>query len=409
VTPPDHTRWLAVTDDVADGVIYAGLVLLLGLTCATRWLFAGIGSQPRVRRLVTAGAAAAVVGSVANLLLEGPRAANTGWGGVVRLVGFGSTIGSRYWWEVGLRIVLLVALAVTARLPRDRRTDAVWVAGAVLTIGAIVSTGHADAGSDVPLALVATGAHVASMCLWLGGLVCLFAVVLPTVRRTGWPAGDGLPMLRRWSAVAYGCVAVLIVSGEYQAARQITPLAALWSTRYGIVLLVKVGLVALMLASALLAQRQIRGATTTDGGVRRIVGRSVRAEAILAAAVIAATAILVNQPPAAASYGPAVHLSAPVGTDRLLVDVARTRPGPQDITVRVVDASGAPVKATSLDASLSSAGIAALTVTMRPDTTGSTWRSHLAVAPQAGYWTLTLDVGLDAASAYATSVTYYVW
>ena len=43
--------------------------------------------------------------------------------------------------------------------------------------------------------------------------------------------------LRRWSATAYGCVAVLVVSGEYQASRQLTPVQSLWSTSYGQLLL----------------------------------------------------------------------------------------------------------------------------------------------------------------------------
>ena len=41
-----------------------------------------------------------------------------------------------------------------------------------------------------------------------------------------------------------------MVTGEYQAYRQVSPVQALWSTRYGIILLIKVALVAAMLAAA---------------------------------------------------------------------------------------------------------------------------------------------------------------
>ena len=61
--------------------------------------------------------------------------------------------------------------------------------------------------------------------LWLGGLVVLGLAVLPALRR-GTIADAGL---RRWSITAYSCVICLVVTGEYQASRQISPVQALWS------------------------------------------------------------------------------------------------------------------------------------------------------------------------------------
>ena len=66
----------------------------------------------------------------------------------------------------------------------------------------------------------------------------------------------------------------LVVTGEYQASRQISPVQALWSTRYGVFLLVKVALVAVMLAAALLAERHVMGAAV-PGRLVRAVRRSV--------------------------------------------------------------------------------------------------------------------------------------
>ena len=161
--------------------------------------------------------------------------------------------------------------------------------------------------------------------MWLGGLVVLGLAVLPALRR-GTIADAGL---RRWSITAYSCVICLVVTGEYQASRQISPVQALWSTRYGVFLLVKVALVAVMLAAALLAERHVMGAA--------VPGRTVTA-------------------------------------------------------------------------TLSSAQVAALRLTLRRLTAdGSQWATSAAVVPLPGVWTLTLDVALGPADAYATSASYRVW
>jgi hypothetical protein len=54
--------------------------------------------------------------------------------------------------------------------------------------------------------------------------------------------------------------------------------------------------------------------------------------------------------------------------------------------------------------------VAALRLTLRrltPD--GSQWATSAAVVPLPGVWTLTLDVALGPADAYATSASYRVW
>ena len=164
-------------------------------------------------------------------------------------------------------------------------------AGLALLVSVAVA-GHEAAGPDVALALPAAVLHLASMAVWLGGLVVLGLAVLPALRR-GTIADAGL---RRWSITAYSCVICLVVTGEYQASRQISPVQALWSTRYGVFLLVKVALVAVMLAAALLAERHVMGAAV-PGRLVRAVRRSVGIEIVTAVLVLAVTAVLVSEPP----------------------------------------------------------------------------------------------------------------
>ncbi len=214
---------------------------------------------------------------------------------------------------------------------------------------------------------------------------------------------------------AYCCVVVLAITGEYMASRQISPLAALWSTRYGVLLLIKTALVAVMLITAYLAQRLLAPSPAEtpapDGpDVIRAVRRSVRIETAIAALVVAVTAVLVSEPPASGSYGPPVTVAAPLGADHVSVHISPTRRGPQAITIEVLNQAGAPVAASSVTASLSSPQVSALNLTLGKRTRdGSEWASRAAVAPLPGVWTLTINVSLGAAEAYTTSVRYQVW
>jgi hypothetical protein len=105
-----------------------------------------------------------------------------------------------------------------------------------------------------------------------------------------------------------------------------------------------------------------------------------------------------------------VTLTAPLGAEHVTVRVSPTRRGPQALDIRVLDAAGRPVRASALTASLSSASVAALTVRFRRVAgDGSRWASTAAVLPLPGVWTLTLNVSLGPATAYATSASYRVW
>ena len=80
------------------------------------------------------------------------------------------------------------------------------------------------------------------------------------------------------------------------------------------------------------------------------------------------------------------------------------------LRISILDATGTPAAAQTVTAMLSSASVAALTLTLRkasPD--GSAWVSRNAVAPLPGTWTLNLTVALTNTDAYATSATYHVW
>ena len=356
---PDHTGPLDVIADIAEGLIYAGLVLLAGVTAAARLLWPWALLSRRMRGLAWAGWAALAAGTAAEFVLQGPRAVNASWAAVFRLRDAGGTLASPFGQELAARMALLLLIVPLlsgrwlggqwsgGQWPNGRagRTaDILRAAAGLALLVSVAVAGHEAAGPDVALALPAAVLHLASMALWLGGLVVLGLAVLPALRR-GTIAGAGL---RRWSITAYSCVICLVVTGEYQASRQISPVQALWSTRYGVLLLVKVALVAVMLAAALLAERHVMGAAV-PGRLVRAVRRSVGIEIVTAVLVLAVTAVLVSEPPARTTFGPPVTLSAPLGADHVSVRIDMTRRGAQAMTLHILTATGAPVPARHRD------------------------------------------------------------
>jgi copper transport protein len=155
-------------------------------------------------------------------------------------------------------------------------------------------SGHsaADAGSSWKSEL-ADWAHLSAACLWIGGLVQLTLIV--------WPL---LPELRRSAFLAFSrlatvCVGVLLVAGVYLSILRLPELRDLWTTGYGQVLLVKIGLVSLAFAWGGLHKLVAVPAVTRDSG-GTVLGRlrgSLVGESVVGMAVLLAAAVLVNSKP----------------------------------------------------------------------------------------------------------------
>ncbi|MGH3246749.1 MAG: copper resistance protein CopC [Trebonia sp.] len=412
----DRTRGLDVAADIAQALVYAGIVLLAGVLAAVRLLWPWSRGARRIQALAWAGWAALVCGTVAAFLLQGPRAADGSWAAAARLRDVGLTLDSSFGAELLARVGLLLAIIplITVRGQRalpGRAGDFTRSAAALALLAAVAVTGHASTGADAWLAIPAAMLHLAAMACWLGGLVLLRLVVLPALRGGARTLAEA--RMRHWSVLAYTCVVALVVTGEYQAARQISPIQALWTTSYGITVLLKSLLVIFMLAAAALAHRLVispAARETMPPVVVRLVRRGAAIEASIGVAVLAVTAVLVSEAPARTTYGPPVTLAAPLGSDHLSVQVSTTRRGPQAITIRVLDAAAEPVPAQSVTATLSSQDVAALNLALRKTAAdGSSWASATAVAPLPGTWTLTINVALTSTTAFTTSASYQVW
>lgn len=195
-------------------------------------------------------------------------------------------------WLARLGFGLLTAAAISAALRWERAWP--WLC-AVGTGGLLLMTlsglSHAAAtGRFLPLA--ADWVHAMAAAIWTGGLLGFAIAVfsgplrgLPPDRRTKLRERS----VRRFSLLATSAVAVLAVTGLYAALIHVPSPEALVVTPYGRALLVKLGLLAAVLAVGA-SYLLLRG--------RGPFGRLIVVELLLALALFVATGFLTSLPPA---------------------------------------------------------------------------------------------------------------
>src|SRR5262245_4664115 len=97
------------------------------------------------------------------------------------------------------------------------------------------------------LAVAADAGHLIAAGLWGGGLLALFWILYSGVKKSILPLSWAAETVRRFSRLAFGSVAVLVLTGLYQSWIQVGDLTTLLGTDYGRVLLLKLVLISAML------------------------------------------------------------------------------------------------------------------------------------------------------------------
>jgi copper transport protein len=421
---------------VARWAVFAGLLLLVGGAAFLVSIWPEGRASRRATRMVWAGWWTAIVATVVAFPVEGVYAAALDLVDVFDLDVWAEVWDTRYGRVAMLRLVLLVlALGLLRKLlarpgatpdtTPHRPLPRWWsAAGALVGLGLVLTpglAGHASTGRQVPLALVADVVHVAGVALWVGSLPLLAFALLPradisTLRRA----------VPRYSQLALACVVAIVVSGVYQAWRQVGSFDELTDTDYGRLLLVKLAVVVVLVVVAAfsrdLVNQKYRGpvevapepalvgaaggaaprrgsdldtafevAPLDDATALRRLRRSVLLEVAIAVVVLGVTALLVNAPPAReAAAGPFTTL---VEADQLSFDVvvAPAEVGPNDLHLTTLSASGGPQDLLSMEAQFSGAdrGIAPIEVPLRRLAPGHYFSPGFRV-PFSGDWELTI-------------------
>jgi copper transport protein len=333
-------------------VQYAGLALALGL-----WGFVVVcwwtgRDDRRVAFLVVLGASALAVGSAARIVAQAGYV-DSSISDVLR------TAAGRSWMTACVLALPIGLLATSlARLLR-RSIHAVALAVLAILVGrAIAIGGHGATGRAPVLGNILTIVHVSAAALWLGGLVGVL-LCLHRPHRT-----DAEPAVRRFSALVVGSVVLLAGTGTIQAIRRLETLDALTGSSYGRLLIVKVAVVAVLLAVAALSRFVLRsgelvmqsaGAEERRWPWQQVLGRTVVIELGLAVAVLGVTGALAGASPLVSSSSEPANLALIDGDRTAYISVFPARAGlnsihitidepaiqgPDEITVQLVPADG---------------------------------------------------------------------
>ena len=299
-------------------------------------------------------------------------------------VSFPGTLGSPLWsiladtewgrlwlWRIGLSLAFLSTLAVllfesmrtrpeeeTERWAVGARLLALGFGGGILATLSLTSHGAATTGIR-SAALFSDYLHLTASAFWVGALFH-FALGVPLVLRC-LPPGQRRACLAglvpRFSTVAGLSVAVLIVTGIFGAWAQVTVAPAL-ATPYGLTLVVKVVLVAFLLAVGALNLLWVRPGLAGSVDRGRWLKRLVAGEAALGIVVLASVGVLTSLEPArqvAAREGIGVSDSLTFQDTAegaaITLEVEPGRVGPNTFTVSLEDRLGNPI-ATASDVSL---------------------------------------------------------
>ncbi len=387
VTPKEPTTSAADrAHDILGGFGNAAAVLVIGLPLA-HLLVTRRRPGARVLPLVLIGGVIDIFVSAGLIFVDAARATGAD---VVSTAPFtAAQLGNHGQQMLWLRI--LGVLVLMGGLLFTKRLFAIAVPLAALVLGH-AWIGHAAVGSWQALAVLAAALHLTAVCVWMGGLLLLITRQLPV---SGDPA-----LTARWSRVATWCVATIAVTGIVQAVRQVSPLASLWSTTYGALVLVKAGLLLVIVGMAFTLRKRLRRGVL----VLPLVGLEI----FTLVWVLTVTGVLQAHVPARDDYGPPLVAHAPLGADDLRVSLTSTRPGP--VTIRVSrrhDGVGAALQQLSGSLVGSVQGPVSLPLRFTRASDGS-WTA-LGNLPAAGRWRLQFNAQLDADLAYATTVSFKVW
>ncbi|CAM5501763.1 copper resistance CopC/CopD family protein [Streptomyces aurantiogriseus] len=244
-------------------VSYGGFIVMVGgaafvLVCWQR----GAGERA-VQRLVVSGWLALTAATLFLLLLRGSYTGSGKLGDVFDLDLLGQVLQTKTGAALVSRLLLLAAAALFIAVlfgAYDKREDeekrdltfGLAIGGTVVAAGLAASWSmaeHASTGLQPGIAMPVDVVHLVAVAAWLGGLCAL----LVALYRAKTPLEA--PAVRRFSQVAFGSVLALVATGVYQSWRQLGSWSAFTDTRYGQLLLVKIGLVALLVGIAWISRR----------------------------------------------------------------------------------------------------------------------------------------------------------
>ncbi len=254
---------VGVVYDIARYTAYGGFVLLVGGSAFVLVCWRGGATALPMQRLVVRGWLALTAATLVMLLLRNPYTGSGKFADAFDLAGLQSVLDTQPGAALVSRLLLLGAAALFIAVlfgtyagredEREKKdlTFGLAVGGGVVATGIAATwamSEHASTGIQTSIAMPVDVLHLLAVAAWLGGLASLLVALYRT-------PDIGSAAVRRFSAVAFGSVVVLAATGIYQSWRQVGSWSALTGTRYGQLLILKVALIAVLLAVAWFSRR----------------------------------------------------------------------------------------------------------------------------------------------------------
>ncbi|OBB10617.1 hypothetical protein A5761_27100 [Mycolicibacterium setense] len=346
-------------------LVYLGTIGSAGVFLAARWTAPDTLGTRRLQLLYRWGAGVLALGLIGRFTVLAAEQAG-GMSGISR-----SAVTTVLGTPFGAALLISAALSLAIVRPPSRGRMPLGFLQSAATIIAVTLGGHGGSTDLWPLPFALTALHVYAVSVWLGGLGIL-AFLSPSE-----------PMLRRRHRVAVGHVALVVIAGIGLALLQVSPLAALVTTSYGVALIVKIGLVLAALVAGYLVYR-------TRSPVRT---RLLLIEIGLALLIIGTTSTLSSLTPARDSYTTDVATRLDFGRSAVLeVAIDTVRRGSQLVTV-AHPGSGDSTPQLDVELSSAQANVARLPVELSSSRSGDgavTWRSVGLIVPSPGRWKVTV-------------------
>jgi len=350
-TPTDDVPW---TLTVARWLGYVGLLLCVGLVWFVAAVLPAADDDTRARRrlvrVLRVAAPLTAAAWLAGLPLTALYQSGGGADSLLESAAWSTMASTEYVVAACVALGVLLATLMVGAAGPGRTRGRVALAAAVVAACAPALTGHTRAASPEVLVVGVDMLHLLAASVWLGGLVAL-VLVLPVLAGRGPVAAD---VLARFSTVAAGVLAVLVVSGTVLAWRIMGSLTALFDTGYGRLLAIKIGVALLVVAIAgwnrYAVLPRVRAATPSGdlGSGTRLVVRAAAAEAALLVVLLLVTGMLVDRNPEAGRGADSAGAAEPgvqtgmLGAHEVEVTLDPLATGANTVSVSTRDAAGEP-------------------------------------------------------------------
>ncbi|MGW6471954.1 copper resistance CopC/CopD family protein [Streptomyces nigra] len=322
-------------------VSYAGFIVLVGGAAFVLGCWRGGTAVRSMQRLVVSGWLALTAATLGLLLVRGSYTGSGKVGDIFDLDLLGQVLQTKTGAALVSRLLLLAAAALFIAVlfgAYDKRDDeekqdltfGLAIGGSVVAAGLAASwamSEHASTGLQAGLAMPVDVLHLLAVAGWLGGLTALLVALYRAPVET--PV-DGAAV-RRFSRLAFGSVLTLVVTGLYQSWRQLGSWSAFTGTRYGQLLLVKIGLVVLLVGIAWISRRwtarlaesgaAVSAEAAEEGESEADADADVEKERVTSGAVTSAA----TTESGAADTGAGSERAAQLARQRAAVDTARRK------------------------------------------------------------------------------------